>query len=556
MLNKVTTLAIGSPQFANVKLAAMASQSGAAAAWHSIAESDPVSALSQVSGDFAVGVRSTSGRTLLAVDRFAIHSLCYRIVGTELRFAARADELADPSTDIDPQAILDYLFFHTIPSPRTVFSGVFRLPPAHYALFENGNLTVAPYWIPRFEEVRNPNFDELKSEFLDILRSSVATQLNHDKPACFLSGGTDSSTVAGMMAAIGKQPPSSYSIGFDAAGYDEMSYARIAAKRFHTDHHEYYVTPNDLVKSIGKVASHYDQPFGNSSALPAYYCALMAKNDGVTKILAGDGGDELFGGNTRYALQRIFGWYAMVPEAVRTRMMEPFFGASIIKKMPLLKKGSGYIEQARVPMPDRIHMYNLMHRLGMGNILTPAFLSLVDTKAPVAQLGLAWEMPQTDNALNRNLSFDWRYTLAENDLPKVCGTAKLAGLEVGFPFLDQRLLDFSLRLPASYKLKGFKLRWFFKEALRGLLPNEIITKKKHGFGLPFGVWATHHPALRTLAVDSLNQLADRGVIRRDFIEELLERHLPTHPGYYGEMVWILMMLEQWLQAHAPAYRIV
>jgi asparagine synthase (glutamine-hydrolysing) len=132
----------------------------------------------------------------------------------------------------------------------------------------------------------------------------------------------------------------------------------------------------------------------------------------------------------------------------------------------------------------------------------------------------------------------------------------LAGLEVGFPFLDQRLLDFSLRLPASYKLKGFKLRWFFKEALRGLLPNEIITKKKHGFGLPFGVWATHHPALRTLAVDSLNQLADRGVIRRDFIEELLERHLPTHPGYYGEMVWILMMLEQWLQAHAPAYRIV
>ena len=555
MPNTVTTLALGRPHFANTTLAATALQSGAAAAWRLIAESDPVAGLAQVSGDFAVGVHSNAGRTFLAVDRFAIRSLCYRVVGAQLHFASRADALAGPNAEIDPQAILDYLFFHTIPSPRTVFKDVFRLPPAHYALFDNGNLTVAPYWIPRFEEVRNPNFDDLKAEFLEVLRSAVATQLDDGKVACFLSGGTDSSTVAGMMAAVGKQPPSSYSIGFDAAGYDEMSYARIAAKRFHTDHHEYYVTPDDLVKSIGMVASHYDQPFGNSSALPAYYCALMAKNDGVSKILAGDGGDELFGGNTRYAMQRIFGWYAIVPEAVRTRMMEPFFGASIIKKTPFLKKGSGYIEQALVPMPDRIHMYNLMYRLGMGNILTPAFLSLVDTNAPVAQLGLAWELPQAGNALNRNLAFDWRYTLAENDLPKVCGTTQLAGLEVGFPFLDQRLLDFSLKLPASYKLKGFKLRWFFKEALRGFLPDEIITKKKHGFGLPFGVWATRHPALRSLAMESLNQLADRGVIRRDFIDELLVHHLPTHPGYYGEMVWILMMLEQWLQAHAPAYRI-
>ena len=157
--------------------------------------------------------------------------------------------------------------------------------------------------------------------------------------------------------------------------------------------------------------------------------------------------------------------------------------------------------------------------------------------------------------LDRQLAFDWRYTLAENDLPKVCGTTRLAGIEVGFPMLDPGLLDFSMRLPTHYKLKGLKLRWFFKEALRGFLPDQIITKKKQGFGLPFGVWAVRHAALNGLARDSLGSLSTRGIVRPDFIKTLLDEKLAQHPGYYGEMVWILMMLEQWLQSHAPTYRL-
>jgi asparagine synthase (glutamine-hydrolysing) len=128
-------------------------------------------------------------------------------------------------------------------------------------------------------------------------------------------------------------------------------------------------------------------------------------------------------------------------------------------------------------------------------------------------------------------------------------------MALGFPLLDDRLLEFSMRLPPSYKVRGVKLRWFFKEALRGFLPDEIITKKKHGFGLPFGVWAVRHPDLGKLAGDSLHRLAERGVVRADFIDQLLKTHLPAHPGYYGEMVWILMMLEQWLRAKAPDWRL-
>ncbi len=156
--------------------------------------------------------------------------------------------------------------------------------------------------------------------------------------------------------------------------------------------------------------------------------------------------------------------------------------------------------------------------------------------------------------LDRMLAFDWRYTLAENDLPKVCGTAALAGMEVGFPLLDDDLLAFSLRLPTAYKLRGLKLRWFFKEALRGFLPDEIIAKKKHGFGLPFGVWLTRHPALRAFAEQALRRLATREIVRPAFIEEVLNQRLAEHPGYYGNMVWILITLELWFQGREEKSR--
>jgi asparagine synthase (glutamine-hydrolysing) len=328
-----------------------------------------------------------------------------------------------------------------------------------------------------------------------------------------------------------------------------MGFARIAARRFGTEHHEYYVTPDDLVRSIPAVAAHFDQPFGNSSALPAYYCAKMARDDGVTRILAGDGGDELFGGNSRYAKQRVFGWYGHVPAPLRRGLMEPIFESPLIGRTPWLKKGSSYIEQAKVPMPDRLQMYNLLLRLGADDVLTPEFLAQIDIEGPARHQREVWAAARQAGTLNRTLAFDWRYTLGESDLPKVRSTCDLAGLAVAFPMLDQGLLDLSQRLPTEYKLRGLKLRWFFKEALRGFLPDEILTKKKQGFGLPFGVWLTRHPALMETARNALDKLAPRGIVRPAFLQTLLRERLPKHPAYYGEMVWILMMLEQWLGAH-------
>ncbi|OIR07143.1 asparagine synthetase 1 [mine drainage metagenome] len=539
-------LCIGNVRFVETDIAAVCAREGMFAAWTKVFDKYGATAPSRVEGDFAVAISDTKGRMLLAVDRFSIRTLCYRLCGDQLLFGERADEVAGPRGEVDPQSIFDYLYFHVIPAPRTLFKNVFRLPAGHSALFDKGKLTVAPYWTPSFEESLGQPIGALRVEFRQLLRNAVSHQVDGSRIGCFLSGGTDSSTIAGILGEVTGQPARTFSIGFDAEGYDEMAYARIAAKHFRTEHHEYYVTPDDLVRAIPLVAASFDQPFGNSSAIPAYFCAKMAKSAGVERMLGGDGGDELFGGNTRYAKQRLFSHYQMLPAILRSGLLEPLLrGSGRFGNIPGVRKVASYVEQAKISMPERMQMYNLLTRLGLKEVLTPEFLASVDTGGPMAEINRVYGTAQTTSLVNRMLAYDWKYTLADTDLPKVVGATALVGLQMGFPFLDNRLVDFSQRLAPELKVKGQQLRWFFKDALRDFLPMEIIKKKKQGFGLPFGVWLTQHGRLRDLAMASLESLRQTGVIRAEFLDRLLKEYLPQHPGYYGEMVWILMMMAQW-----------
>ena len=540
----------GRHRFTDPELARIATEAGSAAAWRTGFERFDRGVLAKVEGDFAVSFTAGDGRQFAAVDRFALHPLCYRVDGEQVAVAERADALASGGSAIDPQALFDYLYFHVIPAPRTVFQEVSRLPAGHCLVAERGRPEVSRWWQPHFTEDQSPQFGSAREEFRRLLRDAVRERMEGKSIGCFLSGGTDSSTVAGLVTELGGHPARTYSIGFDAEGYDEMEYARIAARHFGTDHHEYYVTADDVVRAIPDLAASCDQPFGNSSALPAYYCARRARDDGVERMLAGDGGDELFGGNVRYAGQRIFEAWGSVPAALRTGLIEPaLLGVTGLRQVPLVRKAVSYVEQARTPMPDRMQRHNLLLRLGLDEVLTPEFLASVDVDAPLRQQREVYARADAQALVNRMLAYDWQYTLADNDLPKVIGAASHAGMPVAFPLLDDRLLDFSLALPADYKLKGSQLRWFFKEALRGFLPDAIIAKKKHGFGLPFGVWVTRHPQLRELAFDAVRAFGKRGIVRTAFAERLTDELLPQHPGYYGEMVWILMVAEMWLRVH-------
>ena len=232
-----------------------------------------------------------------------------------------------------------------------------------------------------------------------------------------------------------------------------------------------------------------------------------------------------FGGNTRYAKERVFHVYSQIPSPLRAGVLNPLFMNPVAGNIPLLKKGTSYIRQARVPMPDRMQSYNLLDRLGPGRG-ADAGLSrqTVDTdgtsRAPARHLGRRppRRQPSQPDADLSTGATRWPRTTC----PRWSARLVLAGVEVSFPLLDTRLLDFSMKLPTSYKLKGLKLRWFFKEALRGFLPDAILTKKKHGFGLPFGPWAVKDAALNALAAESLRGLAARGLsCGPEFVESLL-----------------------------------
>ena len=491
------------------------------------------------------------GSALLAIDRMGSHPLSWQLAGETLVFGSSADAIVrHPRTPaaIDPQGLFNYVYFHMVPSPGTVYQGQQRLLPGHYLHYRQGRVSTQSYWRMQFQEDGKASFADLKEQFIGLLRQSVREATGGQQVGAFLSGGTDSSTIAGILCQVAGVPAQTYSIGFEAQGYDEMAYARLASRHFGTVHHEYYVTPDDVVDAIPQIAAVFDQPFGNASAVPAYYCARMARADGVTRMFGGDGGDELFGGNERYAKQQVFALYEKVPALLRKALLEPavfgFPGGSYVK---VVRKARSYIEQASVAMPARLETYNLLGRYGAEQVFTADFLSGTDRGQPLASLQHSYGQSDAPSLINRMLALDLKITLADNDLPKVMKACELAGVEVAFPFLNDAMVAFSARLTPQQKLNGRQLRWFFKEALRGFLPDEIITKEKHGFGLPFGVWLQQNQRLQQLAGDSLTDLKARGIVRAEFIDRLLGQHLAEHAGYHGTMVWVLMMLEQWFK---------
>lgn len=521
-------------------------QQAAALARAFSAEGD--SALQMLHGSYVgAALDLAAGKGCAFVDRVATWPLYYAMLPQGgMAFSTRMDVLhhLGIARRLCRQAIYDYLYFHVVPAPQTIYEKIHSLRPGR-AIVCRGFVEEQRYWQLVYQEDDTGDFEALKDELLGLLENAVGRVANGQTGA-FLSGGTDSSTVTGILGKVrAERPPRTFSIGFDEPGYDELGFARTSANCFGAEAHEYKVTPADIVDAIPRIARAYEQPFGNSSAVPTYFCARMAAEAGVERLLAGDGGDELFAGNTRYAKQHVFQAYYRLPPGLRRRMIEPLVDGPL-GQLPGLKKLRSYVDQARVPMPARMETYNLLTRLGPDSLLTEDFLSQIDQRHPLQVLDTAYGDSNADTLLNRMLTLDYQITLADNDLQKVGRMCAMAGVEVAYPLLDDDIVAFATRLPPGMKLKGSKLRWFFKAALADLLPPKVLTKKKQGFGLPFGPWMHRHAGLAELVGDSLSDLRKRNLVRNEVIDRLANELVSDHPGYYGTLVWVLVMLEQWL----------
>jgi asparagine synthase (glutamine-hydrolysing) len=512
--------------------------------------------LNDLRGAFAIAIWDEKNqRLILALDRMGLKTLYWTKETDRLLFGSRPSAVraaqADPST-ANADAIIQYLLFSVVPAPLTAYRGIERLLPGKILIFENGVVTQRQYWDAIYEESSDRSISRWSERVREGIRRAVHLQTDGceaQTTGAYLSGGTDSSSVVAFLSER-FSPANTFSIAFTEGSYNEIDFARTTAQTFPTRHHEKFLTPQDASDAISLIMRYYDEPFANSSAIGSYFCARMAREAGVTTLLAGDGGDELFAGNERYASDKRFALYHGIPKWLRRGLIEP-----VARLMPngdsKLSLPGKYIRRASIRNPRRIFSYGLFLSMDPSEMLEPSFLAQVPPGHWLDLIEGHFNAARATSELNRILYMDLKLILADNDVRKVSGTAELSGVQVRYPLMDHQLVELSGRIPTSLKLRGFEKRFIFKQAMTGILPEKVLYKKKHGFGVPLAVWLLQNPKLSSLIQDTLgdSKTRQRGYFRPEFLDRLMKLHREGHLAYYGEVVWHLMALELWHREH-------
>lgn len=457
---------------------------------------------------------------------------------------------------VDLEAVYHYMNFACIPAPFTIFRGIRRLEPST-RLRGGGGRSVSEdrYFVQEYPEDLRGSDADLAVELRERIVATVEEYGLGSSPGwgCFLSGGTDSSSIVSILAR--KEGPGrvkSFSIGFAEAGYDELDYARLAAEACGATPSVQRVSREQAQALVDRVVDGYDQPFGNASAIPTIACADLAHGKGVTTLLAGDGGDEIFGGNERYAKDKIMeSWFAM-PKRVRA-LGSALGAAASGTSVHFLNRVENFFQRASIPNPDRFYTDDSFASDHFDELLHPDFRSKVARDASLDVMRDIYRLGQTGGPLHRIMRLDLLMAIARNDIPKVHGATRLAGVTVRFPLLDPRLVAFTSRLEERHKVRRVTKRYLFKQAMKGILPDATLKKKKQGFGLPISVWLRSDRAFKDAVRDTLfdGRAAGRGFWQQKFVEDLLAEH--ERGGWdHSDSIWRLFILERWLRKHVDA----
>ena len=483
-------------------------------------------------------------RLFLARDRVGKKPLYYYLSDKKFIFASEIKAIIQNKTvarNIDLTALRDYLVYLYIPPPKTIFKKIYKLPPGHCMVVDNKmNTTVSRYWDLKF----NPDYSIKEQDWIEGLRekllNAVKIRLISDVPlGAFLSGGIDSSAVVALMSQIMDQPVKTFSIGFEEEEFSELKYARMVAKKFNTNHHEMVVNP-DAIELLPELAWEFDEPFADSSAIPTYYVSKMAREH-VTVVLSGDGGDETFAGYSRYASAC---YYHSNHDKIPAFLRRLIFGG-VSSLMPKGMRGKGLLRHlSETPFKRYRGMITQDEPGYIGDILSEDVLREIGRDSEDGYF-LEYYNKQSDmDYLTKIQYLDTMTYLPEDILVKVDRASMLNSLEVRAPLLDHEILEYLAKVPSDYKLRNGEKKYLLKKALEGILPTEILYRKKMGFGVPLVHWFKKDISDYTSDILLSKRSTERNLLNRKYIESLLKNH--QHRGRdLSVKIWNLLFFENW-----------
>jgi asparagine synthase (glutamine-hydrolysing) len=501
-------------------------------------------------GMFAFAIWDVSQQQLfIARDRLGIKPFYYQLNGDGTFYFAsevKAIRVANSQApDINESLIDQYMSFGYVPGAHTLEKGIMRLLPGHRAIFKNGQLSIEQYWDLEFSNTQDLGLDYYLDESKTLLNSAIDLRLRADVPlGIFLSGGIDSSAVVGLLAERTSEPLKTFSIAYDfGEAFNETKYARMVSEKFNTDHHELFLTTDQFKNFIPDFTYLMDEPVTESAAISLQFLSQLTK-DHVTVVLSGEGSDEIFGGYDLYKYMSTIERYRNIVGP----QMSSVLGNTMAAVLPKNSKLAKYLNLSTQPLSDRYKGISSYDERVKQCLYKPEFNQLlhqhnfVETEQFLLSL---FEKNKNKDALSQMLYFDTKTWLVDDLLIKADRMSMGASLELRVPFLDYRLVEFAATIPSKYKINNGQGKYILKEMMKGILPDEIINRKKMGFPTPLKMM--FQGEMSQYAFDTLmspntriHQYFDKKVI-----QQTLEQHTSNKHDHH-RLLWQLVVLEEWL----------
>jgi asparagine synthase (glutamine-hydrolysing) len=501
-------------------------------------------------GMFAFAIwDETKQELFIARDRLGVKPLYYfhdsdgnLFFGSEIKAILKASPM---KAELNYNALPDYLANHGASNDETLFTGVRRLLPGQVLVWKDGLIDVDEYWDISFEPKQVDGSDEdIVNQWLELFRKSVELRLMSDVPlGMFLSGGIDSSAICAIMSQIVGDPIKTFSVGFRDNQANEFEYARVVSKAFKTEHHEIVITPEDFFGSLPNLVWHEDEPIGFSASIPLYHVSKLAETE-VKVVLTGEGSDEILAGYSRYVKAKQLMRYGQKYESITPQFLRSALkaGVSTLPKSVNRKLNRTFITRNADVESLFFDNFSVFGRAMQGRLLSVGSKERIDDLNPYTFKNHLLAKTDARGMIDRFLYVDSKTYLHEL-LMKQDQMSMAASIESRVPFLDHELVEFTARMPERFKLRGRITKWALREAMKGILPEIILSRPKMGFPVPFGSWIRE--SFGQLLDDLLlsERATSRGIFDPSFIKELVARHRGGENQ--DERLWHVLNFEIW-----------